>query len=256
MTSPTRAPCRFVLRIGGLCLALTLLSLYGAQAQDVRGGARLGPAFGFLNDSPVPFVSRPGETEASTNVRIDLHVGGHLVVPLSEHWSVQPELEYVRKGAHLSRTGLNLYTAERYQISYLQLHLLGRRDIALSGALSLHAVAGLTGAVATGGTVHRTLRTRTRSAEERINLLQHDLIRRWDGGALVGMGLGYPVGNGTMALELRYNPGIRSIFTANERPAGERGSLGFEPPPLTRTPPSLRHDVILVAVSYTVPVEP
>ena len=252
---PAGADGRFVLRVGGLCLLLGLLSLYGARAQDVRGGVRLGPAFGFLNDSATPFVSQAGKTEASTNVRIDIHAGGHLVVPLTKHWALQPELQYVRKGAHLSRTGFSLYTAERYQLSYLQLHLLGRRTIALPGPLSLHAVAGLTGAVATGATVRRTLQTSTRTVEERVDLLDNDLIRRWDAGVLVGMGLGYPVGHGTVALELRYNPGVRSLFTANERPAAERGSLGFEPPPLTATPPSLRHDVILVAVSYTVPFE-
>lgn len=234
---------------------LTLLSLYGARAQDVRGGIRLGPAFGFLNDSATPFVSRAGQTEASTNVRIGFHAGGHLIVPLTEHWSVQPELQYVRKGAHLSRTGFSLYTAERYQLSYLQLHLLGRRDISLPGALSLHAVAGLTGAMATGGTVRRTLRTQTRTVEERVDLLHSDLIRRWDVGGLFGMGLGYPVGSGTLTLELRYNPGVRALFTTQKRAEAERGPLGFEPPPLTATPPSLRHDVILVAVSYTVPFE-
>lgn len=233
-----------------------LLSLYGAQAQDVRGGVRLGPAFGFLNDSGTPFVSQAGKTEASTNVRIDVHAGGHLVVPLTARWSLQPELQYVRKGAHLSRTGLSLYTAERYQFSYLQGHLLGRRDIALPGPLSLHAVAGITGAVATGGTVRRTLRTSTGTVEERVDLLDDDLIRRWDVGGLVGMGLGYPVGGGTLTLELRYNPGVRDIFTTKKRAEAERGTLGFEPPPLTATPPSLRHDVILVAVSYTVPLWP
>jgi len=256
MTPPAGDGGRFGLRVGGLCLLLALLSLYGAQAQDVRGGVRLGPAFGFLNDSGTPFVSRAGKTEASTNVRIDLHAGGHLVVPLTEHWALQPEVQYVRKGAHLSRTGLSLYTAERYRFSYLQVHLLGRRDIALPGPLSLHAVAGVTGAVATGGTVRRTLRTQTRTAEEQVDLLRDDLVRRWDAGGLVGVGVGYPVGHGTVGLSLRYNPGVRALFTANERPAAERGSLGFEPPPLTAAPPSLRHDVILVAVSYTVPFEP
>jgi opacity protein-like surface antigen len=256
MTLPAGNGGHLVLRVGGLCLLLALLSLYGVQAQDVRGGLRLGPAFGFLNDSATPFVSQAGKTEASTNVRIDVHAGGHLVVPLTPRWSLQPELQYARKGAHLSRTGLSLYTAERYQLSYLQGHLLGRRDIALPGPFSLHAVAGLTGAVATGATVRRTLQTSTRTVEERVDLLDNDLIRRWDAGVLVGMGLGYPVGHGTVALELRYNPGVRAVFTANERPAAERSSLGFEPPPLTATPPSLRHDVILVAVSYTVPFGP
>ena len=241
--------------LGAVALVLTLLAPAPAPAQGLRVGLRVGPSFGFLNDSATPFVSRAGKTEASTNVRIGFHAGGHLVVPLTEHWSVQPELQYVRKGAHLSRTGVSLYTAERYRLSYLQLHLLGRRDIVLPGPLSLHAVAGLTGAVTTGAAVRRTLRTETRTVEEQIDLLRNDLVRRWDVGGLFGMGLGYPVGSGTLTLELRYNPGVRALFTSQQRAEAERGSLGFEPPPLTATPPSLRHDVILVAVSYTVPFE-
>lgn len=256
MMHPAGGACRSLLRIGVLGFLFMLLSLYGAQAQDVRGGVRLGPAFGFLNDSATPFVSQAGETKASTNVRIDAHVGGHLVVPLTEHWSVQPELQYVRKGAHLSRADFSLYTAERYRLAYVQVHLLGRRDIALPGPLSLYAVAGVTGAVATGGSVRRTLRTASRTVEERIDLLENDLIQRWDVGGLVGLGLGYPVGRGTVTLNLRYAPGVRSLFTTNQRPEAERGRLGFEPPPLTRTPPALRHDVILVAVSYTSPLGP
>jgi hypothetical protein len=226
-------------------------------AQPLRGGVRFGPAFGFLNDSPIPFVSEPGVTKASTNVRIDLHVGGHLVVPVTERLSVQPELLFVQKGGHLSRTGTAVYAAERYRLSYVQAHLLGRRDIGLPGPLSMHVVAGATADVATGGVVRRDVRTPTRSAEARVRLLSHDVIRRWDVGALLGVGVGYPVGaRGTLALELRYNPGFRTVFTGAGSPSDRQWDLLPTPPPLSRTPPPLRHDVILVAVSYTVPLRP
>ena len=113
------------------------------NAQSLRVGVRAGPTFGFLNDSPVPFVSEPEVTEASTNVRIDLHVGAHAVVPLGKNVSLQPELLFVRKGSHLSRNGVDLYIAEQYRLSYLEGHLLGRRAVPVPGPLSVHAVAGL-----------------------------------------------------------------------------------------------------------------
>lgn len=223
-----------------------------SPAQPVKWGGRLGPAFGFFNDSPIPFISDPDVTEAGTNVRIDVNAGLHAVVPLTDRYAVQPELLFVQKGTHFARFGDGFYASERYRISYVQTHLLGRRDISVPGPLSLHVVGGLTGAVATGGVVRRDVRTRIVDASERIALLKTNLVRRWDIGGLVGLGIGYPVGrSGTLALSLRYNPGFRTLFTENERPAGEQTEIGDEPSPLTRTPPPLRHDVILVSLSYT-----
>lgn len=235
--------------------ALLLLSLSGAHAQPLRGGVRLGPAFGFLNDSATPFVSTPNKTSARTNVRIDGHLGVHLIVPFNERWALQPEVQFIQKGGHLSRVGSDIYTSEQYRLSYVQLHALGRRAIALPGPLSLSVVGGVTGSVLTGATVRRDRRSESGSVGERINLRTHDLVRRWDVGALIGGGIGYSVGaQGRFALDLRYHPGFRSLFTSNQRPASLRGSLGLEPPPLTDTPPTLRHDVILVSVAYTLPL--
>jgi hypothetical protein len=243
------------LRLLVVCGGLVLLGAAAAPAQPVRVGVRLGPSFGFLNDSATPFVSSPGKTEARTNVRLDLQAGVHAIVPVGEHLAVQPELLFVQKGGHLSRVGPEVYAAERYRLSYLQAHLLGRRALPLPGPLSLHAVAGLTGAVATGGAVRRVVRRPDLERTERIPLLEQGLARRWDVGGLVGVGLGYPVGAGrALVLSLRYNPGFRPLFTSRQRPADRQAAYGVEPPPLTRTPPPLRHDVILVGLAYTWPV--
>jgi len=236
-------------------LGLLLLPCSPAPAQDLRVGLRVGPSFGFLNDSPVPFVSEPGVTAASTNVRVDGHVGLHAIVPLEAPVSLQPELLFVQKGGHLSRAGEDLYSAERYRLSYLQGHLLARRAVSLSGPLSLHAVAGPTVGLATGGVVRRDLRSRTATLDQKISLLPANLMRRWDAGLLLGAGLGYPVGGGsTVALELRYSAGVRTIFTGTERSAADRTVNLADPPPLSDTPPPLRHDVITASLTLTVPL--
>lgn len=239
----------FVLHRVALCGVLFLtVCVCEAPAQEMEVGGRLGPAFGFLNDSAIPFISAPGQTEAGANVRIDINAGLHAVIPLTDQYAIQPELLFVKKGGHLTRSDF----AERYRISYIQAHLLGRRDISVPGPLSIHVVAGVTGAVATGGRVERDVRIRSIEWSERIALVKSNLVRRWDVGGLVGGGVGYPVaGAGTIALSFRYNPGFRTIFTDEQRPASEQRTIGSDPPPLTDTPPSRRHDVILVSVSYT-----
>ncbi|MFB6248211.1 MAG: porin family protein [Salinibacter sp.] len=250
-----KAPCSLPSVLVAVGLALTLLAPLRAPAQGLQVGGRVGPSFGFLNDSPVPFVSEKGVTAARTNVRIDVHAGIHAVLPLDGSFAVQPELLFVRKGGHLSRVGQDLYASERYQLSYFQVHLLGRRDVALPGPLSLRFLAGPTVAVATGGVVRRTLRGRTVALDQRIPLLKHGLVKRWDAGLLLGTGLGYPIGDrATMALELRYNAGVRSVFTEAQRSTAERGTTRSDPPPLTDTPPPLRHDVIMASLTLTVPL--
>lgn len=221
-------------RLGAACAALLLLSLYGARAQDVRGGLRVGPAFGFLNNGATPFVSEPARPGERFNVRIDGHVGVHLVVPLAAGWAVQPELQFVQKGGHRSRAGTDEYVANRYRVSYLQAHALARRDVSLPGPLSVHAVAGLTGAVTTGARLRRTVHTDTETTHARIDLMDAGLVRRWDAGLLGGLGLGVATGPGVAALTLRYNPSVRTALPTAQ--------------------PPLRHDVMLVAVSYTLPL--
>jgi hypothetical protein len=78
------------------------------------------------------------------------------------------------------------------------------------------------------------MHTAAGATHTRIDLME--TVRRWDPGLLVGLGLGTAAGPGVVSLSLRYNPSLRAA--------------------LRSTRPPLRHDVMLVAVSYTSPLWP
>lgn len=234
---------------------LAVLALSSAYAQEVRVGVRAGPAFGFLNDSAVPFVSVGDDTPDNTNVRLGLHVGALAVVPISDRVALQPELLFVQKGGHFSRSTLLSYTSERYQMSYMQGQLLARWALFLPGPLSMHLVGGLTASRVLEGTIQRDVRTNDFIVSERRSLLRRGLVQHWDAGLLVGIGIGYPLGEARrVSLTVRYNHGLRSVFSRTGPPeAGQVLGLG-DPPPLTHPPPVLRHDVLTASLSYTMPL--
>jgi hypothetical protein len=227
-------------------LLLATPAVHPAHAQDLRIGARAGPTFGFLSDSPVPFRGNALDAATNVNVRLDVHVGGYVVVPVTDRWSVQPELLVLQRGGHLSRPTLESYAAERYRLSYAQGAVLARRALSLPGPLSMHAVGGVAVDLALDGLLRRDLQTTELDAQSRVDLLASDRLRRWDAGAVVGVGFGYPTGSSSRAaLELRYNYGVRSVFKS--RPAAE------DPFPLTGAS-SFHHDTITASLSYTLPL--
>lgn len=243
-------------RILAVCAVILTVPIVCASGQTVRVGVRAGPTFGFLNDSPVPFVSASGDIEADTNVRLDGHIGAYATLPLSERYGLQTELLYVRKGAHFSRFK-QPFRSERYRLTYLEGQILGRRKIDLRGPLNLYAIAGLTLERLLNGQVKRDIRTRLNAFSETVDLAEQDLVTQWNVGALLGVGLGYPVGSESrIALEIRYNPGLRDVLTEAERLPETQKTPFDDPPPLTSSPPSLRHDVITASLSYTVPFFP
>ena len=261
----TATALRALLRAGGgraIAAALLASAVWASPtaAQDMRLGLRLGPTFGFLSDSAVPFSGATPNINA--NPRIDVHAGAYAILPLTEHVALQPEVLYVRKGGHFSRPLAESYAVERYRLSYLQGALLGRGETTGPGPLSLHAVVGLSLDAALDGRLRRALRTAADVREERIALAERGRLRRWGAGVVVGLGVGYPVGSGgRLALTLRYNPGLISAFEdaaapAKTSPGGAasqpRGSASFFPS--GRSP--LRHDVVTASLAYTFPVGP
>lgn len=227
-------------------LLVTMCAAPSAHAQDLRGGVRAGPTFGFLSDSPVPFRGNALDAATNVNVRLDFHVGGYVVAPVTDRWSVQPELLFLQRGGHLSRPTFESYAAERYRLSYAQGAVLARRALSLPGPISMHAVGGVALDLALAATLRRDLQTMEFDAQSRVDLLASDRLRRWDAGAVVGVGFGYPTGSSSRAaLELRYNYGVRSVFKRS--PAAE------DPFPLTGTS-SFHHDAITASLSYTLPL--
>jgi len=237
---------RVVLGVAGILLTVVTAPLVHAQAGgELRVGARAGPTFGFLSDSSVPFQGSGPDAATNVNPRLDFHVGGYVIVPLTDRLSVQPELLFLQRGGHVSRPTAESFEVERYRLSYLEGAVLARRDIAVSGPLSVHLVGGIAGDLALAGRLRRNRETASIDVQNEVDLLQTNQLRRWDVSGIVGVGVGYPIGaSSRAALEIRYNRGFRSVFESP--PETDR------PFPLTR-PSSLRHDVITASLSYTLP---
>lgn len=248
--------------IGGrvvACLVCVVVSLALfaslAEAQPAQVGVRAGPTFAFLNDSAPPFFRTGAGDSISTNMRLDMHGGVYAIIPLGPSFALQGELLYLRTGGHISRFGNASYRAERYQLSYLQGQALGRRSISVPGPLALHVLAGVTLKRLLDGTVRQDIHTFVQTLNEEIDVAAQDLVRRWDVGGLVGMGMSYPIGTaGRIALELRYNRGLRSVFTQDARPSDQQLDAFDDPPPLGPAPPRLRHDILTASIAYTIPL--
>ncbi|MFB6099038.1 MAG: porin family protein [Salinibacter sp.] len=222
-----------------------------ANAQEARVGLRAGPTFGFLSDSAVPFSG--GTRTTNANPRIDLHVGAYVVVPLTDHFALQPELLFLQKGGHFSQPLSERYAVERYRLAYLQGAFLLRRNLVVPGPLSVHLVAGLTVDRALGGVVQRNAQFRGLDFGDRIPLLETGRLQRWGVGGLVGGGVGYPLGTaGRVSLDVRYNPGFRTVFSNGDRSGTDSISEPGTVFPLP--PPGLRHDVITASLSFTLPL--
>lgn len=214
-------------------------------------GLRAGPTFGFLSDGASPFTGGQGAINA--NPRLDLHAGAFLLLPLTDNLSLQPELLYIQKGGHFSQPLPGHYSVERYRLSYVQGLMLGRRALSIRGRLSAHAVAGLSVDLALGGTVRRNSRSAEGTFEDHIDLMANNHLRRWNVGLVVGAGLGYRVGaTSRLSIDLRYNPGLRSVFSGSENALSP--STDADVFPLASSPSSLRHDVVTASFTYTVPL--
>ena len=232
------------------CLLVAVGTASNTEAQPVRIGVQAGPSFAFLSDSATPFST--GTPRTNANLRLTLQAGIHLVVPLTEHLALQPELRYLQKGGHFSQPLTERYTVERYRFSYLQGAVLLRPSVPIPGPLSLHFVAGLTVDRALGGTAQRNVHSAENNFATRVALQDPGYLRRWDLGGILGAGLSYPIGTESrVALTLRYNPGFRSAFVQSEPSASREAGDTF---PLSSSLPSLRHDVITAGLSYTLPV--
>lgn len=235
------------------CLVAAMVALPRARAQNVRIGGRIGPTFGFLSDSAVPFSGNDAAVNA--NPRLDFHAGAYAVVPTTPSFALQPELLYLQKGGHFSRPTAESYSVERYRLSYLQGALLGRRNISIPGPLSLYAVAGLSLDVALSGRTRRNVRTAELNVERQVDLMKNDRLRRWTVGGIIGAGLRYLVGpTGRLTFSIRYNPGLSPVFANPERPTPSSPQTIEDLFPLPRSPSALRSDVVTTSLSYTLPL--
>lgn len=171
-------------------------------------------------------LSRLGGEASESEERIGPAFGAFLNVPARDALSLQAELLLVQKGTGnvflgrfddiFSRKGA-LY--EQCRLTYLELRLLGKRPVIVGE--SAYLLAGLAAGYLVGR--HETLIQEYEEGPygpaERVvseDALNH--MTRGDAAALVGFGLGFPVGDETrLLLEVRYEHGLVDIDRATTR---------------------------------------
>lgn len=100
--------------------AIAVLSVSAIQAQVVRLGAKCGVNFSTFNDDDL------GDVKSRTG----FHIGGLVEVPISERFSLQPEILYSSQGAEYSDSGTELGVDYSYKITekldYIQVPIMAK----------------------------------------------------------------------------------------------------------------------------------
>lgn len=99
--------------------AIAALSFTGMNAQEVRLGAKGG----------VNFANFAGDVE-NTDSRTGFHIGGLVEIPVTEMFSIQPEVLYTAQGAKTQSRGTILGTSYDYEVTskldYIQVPVMAK----------------------------------------------------------------------------------------------------------------------------------
>jgi len=93
----------------GLLAFICLLSAWSAKAQGVEFGLKGGLNFSTLGDS-----------ETREQLKLGLHVGGYMTVPVSHNFEIQPELLYSQQGE------ISDFEGATYRYDYINLPVIGK----------------------------------------------------------------------------------------------------------------------------------
>ena len=217
-----------------------------APAQSVTYGLRAGGTFASFRGDEQQLTSVEEESPESTaelGRRAALRAGGFVRVGLTDWLAVQPELQYVQKGATLDATirSTDPQTDEveplaevdqTARLNYLQLPVLARLRVPGLGSFQPSVVVGPSFGV--------TLESETETdVDSRVDGLEDDHVTvdtdtpKTEWGAVVGGAVAYQLSSGqAVTLDVRYNAGVTDV-------SPEEADL------------SIQNEVISVGIGYT-----
>ena len=102
--------------IKSISLALALILISGVSYAQVNFGLRTGAA-------ATTFANK-GDITDNSNITFSFTGGGFVDIPLSKSLSLQPEINYVRKGRSDETEELSTITATDFMVHYLQIPVL------------------------------------------------------------------------------------------------------------------------------------
>lgn len=152
-----------------------------------------------------------------------LYIAAPVEVEVSNHFAVQPELAFVRKGVRLnyedSDEASTFKIDARTKLDYLSLDMLLKGKFG-TDILQFYAVGGPGIAYATKGKVAMELTAgngTTTTEEETADIdFKEDNVSRFDFSMLFGAGIEVPLGTGNFVLDARYNLGLQNLNTDDD----------------------------------------
>lgn len=195
-----------------LFLAFVSLQSFAQMQLGVKAGVNLANLGG--NDAPDNSETRTGFSG-----------GAFFMYQFSEMFAVQPELLYSMKGAtekgsiDFEGTSYN-YDAE-YKLDYFEIPLLLKFIIPLKGS-------GVKPALFAGPSIafNMSAKTKVESGDESFEEDIED-VKSTDFGLVFGGGLGFPVGNGELGVDIRYILGLSTIDDSADSFDVKNGVLNF-----------------------------
>lgn len=195
----------------------------GAQAAPrPTFGALLGANFYTLTDSDFSEFEEDVGAELKSSRRVGFQIGAYLQQPLSGAFSIQPELHYIQKGVNyelnVSDPNVDVSGDLTLRLSYLEVPVLLRYDADASRRVRPFVVAGPTFAYRVACKIgveaegfNQVADCDDTSDGEAVADDPNDPFKKFDVGALLGIGVQTTRGRRVMSAQLRYAQGFTTV---------------------------------------------
>ncbi len=192
-----------------LVFTVIFMAALSARANDVTFGIRGGLNIANFTGDDTEVVDDDTGEKISTESLLGMAIGGYLNIPISETFSIQPELIYSQKGAKYSQTytfqGMEIEYEAAFKLDYLDIPVLAKISfpsgsstpyLYFGPSIGMNLSAKLEVEVTSGGI------TLSDSADMK------DYVKSTDTGIVVGGGIQL---TGGLSLDARYTVSLSTI---------------------------------------------
>lgn len=210
-----------------LIVAALFLVLLSFSSSDAQIGIRAEAVFSKINGDDV-FSKSLTTSNGSTNINFQTGYGAALTfqIPIGNVFSFQPEIHYIRRGYKINSVyGSDTSVIGKTKVDgglvtqYVDIPLFLKVNIGsptkthlflMAGPYLGYAISGTLNSVSTG------YQTVSSSSAFDFNANNYN---RFDYGIGGGIGVGFPIGGGTLTLDGRYNQGIGNLSRSSNSSA-------------------------------------
>ena len=202
-----------------LVAAALILVLFTYSSSDAQIGIRAEAVFSKINGDDV-FTKSLTTSNSTTNINFQTGYGAALTfqIPVSNVFSFQPEIHYIRRGYNVNTVyGSDSSVIQKTHVDgslvtqYVDIPVFLKVNIGSPNKTHLFLMAGPYLGYAISGTLNSvSTGNQTVSSSSAFDFNSNN-YNRFDYGVAGGLGIGIPIGNGTLTLDGRYNQGIGNL---------------------------------------------